>query len=129
MKKQLNIGSEEWTRYIEESEALSDRKVGKKEIVEFFVDLFYDTEDEGFNVEDNKVQRRIATMVDIFHNGVGQDTVSARGTAWGLVNAVSRFTDHERKTRTVDNRMNSAWFGDGNRMKQKAHNMALKLVA
>jgi phage/plasmid-like protein (TIGR03299 family) len=127
VKAQMGLEENKWTTYIENANVLADRKVKQREVVEYFFNLFY----EGKEVDqDNKaVQRKLATMIDLYHNGVGQDTSSASGTAWGLVNAVTRFADHERKTRTAGSRLNSAWFGDGERLKARAYNTALQLAA
>jgi len=54
---------------------------------------------------------------------------SARGTAWGLLNAVTEYVDHEKRARSSEYRMDSAWFGQGAVIKQKALNAALQLVA
>ena len=54
---------------------------------------------------------------------------SARGTAWGLLNSVTEFVDHERRARSNEYRMDSAWFGQGAQIKQRALDTALQLVA
>ena len=41
----------------------------------------------------------------------------------------SQFVDHERKTKSQDYRMDSAWFGQGANLKQRALDHALQLVA
>ena len=56
-------------------------------------------------------------------------TPAAKGTAWGLLNSVTELVDHERRARSVDNRLNSAWFGLGAAVKQRAFEEALKLAA
>jgi hypothetical protein len=61
--------------------------------------------------------------------GMGANLASANDTAWGLVNAVTQFVDHERRARSPDNRLDSAWFGIGSLIKQKALDEALKLAA
>ena len=61
--------------------------------------------------------------------GRGSELVSARGTAWGLLNAVTEYVDHERRARSSEYRMDSAWFGQGALIKQKALDAALRLVA
>jgi len=60
---------------------------------------------------------------------MGADLSSANGTAWGLVNAVTQFVDHERRARSQDYRLDSAWFGQGAIIKAKAYQEALKLAA
>ena len=61
--------------------------------------------------------------------GRGSQLESARGTAWGLLNAVTEYVDHERRARSNEYRMDSAWFGQGALIKQRALNAALQLVA
>ncbi|MNV76354.1 hypothetical protein D3C71_1697010 [compost metagenome] len=61
--------------------------------------------------------------------GRGADLTSARGTAWGLLNTVTEHVDHERRARSSEYRMDSAWFGQGAVIKQKALDAALQLVA
>ena len=52
--------------------------------------------------------------------GMGSLLGSSRGTAWGLVNAVTEFVDHHRRARSQDYRLDSAWFGQGAQLKQQA---------
>ena len=61
--------------------------------------------------------------------GRGSDLEAAHGTAWGLLNAVTEHVDHERRARSPEYRTDSAWFGQGAVIKQKALNSALQLVA
>jgi len=61
--------------------------------------------------------------------GRGSELAAAKGTAWGMLNAVTEFVDHERRARSTDNRMDSAWFGQGAILKQKALDQALLMVA
>lgn len=50
------------------------------------------------------------------------------GTLWQWLNACTEFIDHGRG-RTADTRMNSAWFGAGDKFKSQAEAKALALVA
>jgi hypothetical protein len=54
---------------------------------------------------------------------------SSRSTAYGLLNAVTEFVDHERRARSTDYRLDSAWFGQGAMLKRAALDQALVLVA
>ena len=53
---------------------------------------------------------------------------SAKGTAFGLLNSITEFVDHERRL-NPDNRLDSAWFGQGAAIKQKALDEALLMIA
>lgn len=71
--------------------------------------------------------RTFRRMMETYEHGQGQDNV--RGSAWGLVNAVTRHVDHDRPARSDDTRLDSAWFGPGETLKRKAWDKALALVA
>lgn len=61
--------------------------------------------------------------------GRGSELASSAGTAWGLLNAVTEFVDHEKRARSQEFRLDSAWFGQGANLKQRALDHALQLVA
>jgi hypothetical protein len=46
-----------------------------------------------------------------------------------LLNAVTEFVDHERRARSQEYRLDSAWFGQGANLKQRALDQALQLVS
>ena len=119
-----------WNRFKERALALSKRKVSHKEAVDFFVKMFGNADENGeVDVENRNTQRTLAQVMELYSNGRGQETLSAQDTAWGLVNTVTRWTDHERNSRSSGNRLNSALFGDGVDRKNKAMSEALTLVA
>ena len=60
---------------------------------------------------------------------IGSTLESANDTAWGLLNAVTEYVDHDRRARSPSNRLDSAWFGQGAAIKQRALDAALQLVA
>src|SRR5262249_17114618 len=62
-------------------------------------------------------------IIDNFEND------PARGTAWGAYNAVSEYADHQARYKSADSRLNSAWFGAGNELKQEVYSAALALAA
>ena len=59
--------------------------------------------------------------------GRGSDLESARGTAWGLVNAVTQYVDHESGAKSIDHRLDRAFFGTGEDLKNRAMVAALAL--
>jgi hypothetical protein len=62
-------------------------------------------------------------------NGRGSQLASSKNTAFGLLNSITEFIDHERRAKTADYRMESAWFGQGSNIKQRALSQALELIA
>lgn len=129
-KKQLGVAVSRWDEFMYRMRALAERKVQTKEVIGFFMDVLCDTgaHDPIPNVLPNK--RAMEKVQNLYEGkGRGADLESARGTAWGLLNAVTEYVDHERRARSSEYRMDSAWFGQGAVIKQKALYAALQLVA
>ena len=67
-----------------------------------------------------KDPRGVQAILALFEGaGMGADTKTRKGTAWGLLNAVTEYADHH-VGRTGDSRLDSAWFGKGDQLKQQA---------
>jgi hypothetical protein len=62
------------------------------------------------------------------HHGRGAMLPSARGTAFGLLNAVTEFIDHERKTKSTNRRLDLAWFGTDASIKQCVLDLAVAMI-
>ena len=68
-------------------------------------------------------------MLELFDgHGRGAELSSAKGTTWGLLNAVTEYVDHERRAMSDGHRLDSAWFGQGAALKQRAFEHAIQLL-
>jgi phage/plasmid-like protein (TIGR03299 family) len=89
-------------------------------------DLFPSPEKDGEEIS-TRLKNIRSTVLDLFDNGKGQRPV--RGTIWAAYNAVTEYADHHRATRVsaggseAENRLESAWFGAGSGLKQKAFDL------
>lgn len=61
-------------------------------------------------------------------NAKGSDLPGVAGTAWGLLNAVTEYTDHHVRARATENRFESAMFGVGANLKATAEAALLELI-
>lgn len=59
---------------------------------------------------------------------MGSDFAGTQGTAYGWLNAVTEYVDHEARAHGPDNRLGSAWFGKGETLKARAHQVAVEMV-
>lgn len=130
VKRQLGIAISSWDGFMARMKALSERKVNQ-EATEAYLRrvLTY----QAGNASDGTVattnDSAIKTVHELFAGrGKGAALPSAAGTAWGLLNSVTEFVDHQRRARSEDHRRDAAWFGQGAALKQKAWDEALKLV-
>lgn len=131
VKRQLGIAISSWDAFMVRMKALSERKV-KRETAEAYFRrvLTYPASTASGGPTEATNDRAIKAVNDLFAGrGKGSDLASASGTAWGLVNAVTQFVDHERRARSEDHRRDAAWFGPGATLKQKAWDEALRLIA
>ena len=58
--------------------------------------------------------------------GMGATQKGRAGTAWGLVNAVTEYTDHHATAKTQDHRVARAWYGTGDALKVDAMQQAVE---
>lgn len=67
--------------------------------------------------EDGKAPRtpRLDEITRLYHEGLGADLSTAKGTAWGLVNAIAEYETHyasgEKASKNVSGRLNGLAFG------------------
>ena len=72
----------------------------------------------------------MSKALDLYNgHGRGAELGSAKGSALGLLNSITEFVDHEQRARNNDNRLDSAWFGQGASLKQKALDNTLLMLA
>ena len=71
--------------------------------------------------------RRIGELF-LNKQAMGANLDGSQGTAWGWLNAVTEYIDHESRSRTADRRLKSAWFGPGATLKEKAREIAMEMV-
>lgn len=126
VKKQLGIAVSGWDSFMYRMKLLSERKVKLQESQDFFERVF---NPDNQPTEQKRNDRAIKVVQSLFEGkGKGSLLVSSEGTAWGLLNSVTEFIDHQKRARNHDYRLDSAWFGQGAAMKQRALDIALQLV-
>ena len=130
VKKQLGIAVSQWESFMYRMKTLSERKVKSHEAMHYFLKVLCQTSehvDPALGLTNERALKKVQSLYE--GHGKGAELASAQGTAWGLLNAVTEFVDHERRARNQEYRLDSAWFGQGAVLKQKALDHALQLVA
>ena len=125
VKQALELGVSQWDHFGQYAKELSQRPVAPQEALRFFSDLLAQPLDEESIVLTRSVQR----LYELYQGaGMGAELVSSHNTAWGLVNAVTEYVDHHRRTRSQDHRLDSAWFGQGAQLKSRTLAQAITLL-
>jgi len=127
VKQSLGLGITAWDQFMDSIKLLSERKVHRIEAMNYLVDVLGNP---AIPLVEQPNQKALQTVHALFSGGgKGADMASASNTAWGLLNAVTDYVDHQRRARNDDYRLDSAWFGMGASIKQKAFEKALLLAA
>jgi len=129
VKRQLGIAISSWDSFMMRMKALSECRVTDATVDAYLKRVFTkpaaNTNDPSLFVE-----RSLSSALELYQGkGMGSQLASSSSTAWGLVNSVTEFVDHHRRSRSVDHRQDTAWFGHGASLKQRAWEEALKLAA
>lgn len=132
----LGIVFDQFERFMSESRMLAKREVNKTFAHEFLKMLLpppVKTDVIGgirtvvpAPIEDSKGYQSIMSLFS--GEALGGDMKEARGTAWGLLNAVTQHVDWQAG-RSDNTRIRSAWFGAGDELKNKARALLLEVVS
>ncbi len=130
VKQQLGIAVSQWDGFMYRMRTLAERKVKNHEAMAYFLRVLCEVDPNSSDLSNLINERALAKVQSLYDGqGRGSELEAAKGTAWGLLNAVTEYVDHERRARSPEYRLDSAWFGQGAVIKQRALDTALKLVA
>lgn len=130
VKRRLGVAVSQWDGFMYRMKALADRKVNTLESASFFRRVLGAPVGQLAPGQEVIQERALKRVQELYAGqGHGAELSSAKGTAWGLLNAVTEYVDHERRARSQEYRLDSAWFGHGAMVKQRALEQALELVS
>ena len=130
VKRQLGIAVNQWDSFMYRMKTLAERKVKSHEAMNYFLKVICQSEQPGENITGLNNERALKKVQTLYEgHGRGAELQAAKGTAWGLLSAITEYVDHEKQARSQDNRLDSAWFGQGAAIKQRALDHALQMVA
>lgn len=120
--------------------ALCERKVNAKERQAYFCTILGIEGDpaavdaKGEPVHSSRIRNMLKELNEAFETGPGAALTSAKDTAYGLLQAVTYWVDHKSTVRDVHKdgqqaaRLNSVWYGLGDRTKRDAQYVAAELA-
>jgi len=120
IKAELANSNEAFKTFEQTAKALASIKLGSTKAQSIFTSIL--------GGDEKNPSRAAARALALFEGaGIGAELESAKGTAWGALNAVTQLMDWET-ARTGDARLANAWFGGGVNVKQQAVDALLALA-
>jgi phage/plasmid-like protein (TIGR03299 family) len=117
VRLQLGIVANQFERFLVQSRQLAGAPMTTTEADAFVAELLKPYHQGKTAVTDSRAYKRI---IQLFEGAaIGSDIDGVTGTRWGMLNAVTELVDHERG-RSDNTRLESAWFGTGNALKNRA---------
>ena len=116
VKQELGVMDKAWSGFMAKVRKMAAHQMKADRAATFFEDLFLQKDDKPLS---RKAQREVESILALFRSAPGQDLATAKETLWGAVSAVTYYVDHVRSG-TAGERLDSAWFGSGYALKEKA---------
>ena len=103
--------------------SMASRKITKAQLRAYVQALVPDNEEDENTARTEKIRNSVLGLHD---SGLGAHL--ARGTWWGAFNSVAEYTDHMMSGEDSATRLDSIWFGRGEKLKLKAFNLAQRMM-
>lgn len=117
VRLELGIVGDNWERFLIQSRKLSGETMGQLEADTFVSALLQPYHTSKMELNQTRGYKRI---MELFNGqAIGADIPGVAGTRWAMLNAVTELVDHERG-RSNNTRIESAWFGTGAALKNRA---------
>ena len=129
VKAELGLIDGRLETFAADADALAAQKISDEQAINYFISLYAKTDDQNNVTNERTLKAVTGKLMHAYRNGPGAELETARGTAWGAVNAVTNFTDFAMQARSQENRFSSSQFGIGAQLKARAFDAALELVA
>lgn len=133
VKKELGVVKKLWSDFVGDIGRLAKFKMDRNDAIDFVAEQLKLESDQFSNqeelVESSLALRNIIRLFD--GDAKGADFKSSKGTAWGLVNAITEYYDHHAGAKSADRSraFERAHLTDHAKFKTEAANELLKLVA
>jgi len=128
MQRELGLLDNGIEKYASDVDDLTQARWTTKDTAAFFASLYVKRDETGKITNEKHAERTVNKLMSLFQTGPGAQFETANGTAFGAVNAVTRFVDYDTKAHTDENRFDSSQFGIGAQLKALAMSRALELV-
>lgn len=126
-KEVLGLAHDEFDSFADRATKLAKKKMKTDDQIRFLAEVFMpDIARATIEEIEEDANKPLSLAIQALTMSPGHDLLSAKGTAWGALNAVTYVTDHLLGN-SQDARLNKAWFGKTANLKQKALDIATNI--
>lgn len=126
VKERMGIGKEQWSAFTSSLEILAKLRVDTTKASQVMRNVF---KIPDVAVEGTPNMSHVCNIINLFTQERFKGADLAGQTAWGLLNATTEYVDWHKRARNQNNRINSAWFGEGANIKDATFNELMKVAA
>ena len=117
VRTELGIVQDSYERFMFDARRLAGEPMSETACDQFVQDLMQPYQQGAKPVNESRAYKR---LMELFRGAaIGSDIPGVAGTRWQALNAVTQLIDHERG-RSANTRLESAWFGTGSTIKNRA---------
>lgn len=122
VKREMGLTAEHFDSFMDAARALSNVRVSNAAANAFVRNLLRPIE----TPDDQRAPKGEADILRLFR-GEAIGSGMASGSAWQMVNAVTQWVDHVKTAKSIDHRLDAAFFGAGDDLKNRAFELAMAL--
>lgn len=131
VRRDLGIVSNVWDRWLVNTRLMAQRDMSLQQADHFVATLLGSVQAparDGRVLADIRKSKGYGRIMDLFSGATGLigDDLTGGQTRWKMLNAVTQEVDHNRG-KSEDTRMQSAWFGAGEGLKNQAYKMLMSV--
>jgi phage/plasmid-like protein (TIGR03299 family) len=137
VKEELGLAESAWDSFIDEANALASIKLCRNDeaisiVAKALKDEWLTLDMKGMSPPEMiESSRELKSIINLYDGaGIGSNLITAKGTGWGLINAVTQYYDHDvvRNSANASRSVDRAQFGDRAKIKTDIANRILELA-
>lgn len=122
----MNVANQEFEATCDQYRFLASRAVNQDDLKKYVKIVFNQNTKEEEDIS-TRSQNILTSVEKLFEVGKGNDLEGVKGTWWAAYNAVTEYLNYE-KGRSVQNRLDSLWFGQNAVQSRKALETAVVMA-
>ncbi len=131
IRESMDIANQQFIASVETYKELAKIPMNQENFKKFVKQVFsIEKLEDQLKKEDDRKSRVIEDLERLFETSPGNELPGIKGSVWGAVSAVTRYTKFERgNSKTTDEkRLESVWMGTGKTLNEKAMNLAISML-